>query len=278
MVLLVHGAGIDGKRNWAWGYQPALEEVGIRTCTVDLFGYGMSDSQLSAERVVYAIRTIHDLVDGPVAVLGFSQGGLTARFALRFWPDIRAMVDDLVLLGAPISGTTALEQLCARTCAAALWQVRNGSAFLAATNSGALTFPGIDVTSVFTQLDAVVTPNDHGQASTLPGAVNVSVQDICPDDTADHVVLGTSDPVAYALALDALQQDGPADPARLAPSLCGEATLPGVTEAEATERLAEVRRLTLTAYSDARTRSEGSPSCAATSPPPASGTGPTAAR
>ena len=41
-------------------------------------------------------------------------------------------------------------------------------------------------------------------------------------------MIGTADPVAYALAIDALTHPGPADPARIPASVCSQGTMPGV--------------------------------------------------
>src|SRR5690606_5072105 len=103
----------DAATNWDFGWRPALEADGFAVCTVELVGKGLADAQLSAERVVYAIRTIHEAIDDRVEVLGYSQGGGSARFALRFWPDLRPMVEDLVLVGSGAAGTTSAATLCA---------------------------------------------------------------------------------------------------------------------------------------------------------------------
>jgi hypothetical protein len=61
------------------------------------------------------------------------------------------------------------------------------------------------------------------------GAItNVSTQDVCPLDLDEHLTVGTIDPVAYALALDALDHAGPADPARISRSVCVQLVQPGV--------------------------------------------------
>jgi hypothetical protein len=57
---------------------------------------------------------------------------------------------------------------------------------------------------------------------------NVSVQDVCPADIVEHFGIGTYDPVAYALAIDALDNPGPADPARIPKSVCLPGVMPGV--------------------------------------------------
>ena len=57
------------------------------------------------------------------------------------------------------------------------------------------------------------------------GATNVMLQDVCAADPSEHgVILG--DPVAYALALDALTHRGPARPSRLPATTCQETFIP----------------------------------------------------
>ena len=206
--------------------------------------------QLSTERVVFAIRAIHEATDRPVSVVGYSQGGAAARFALRFWPDLRPMVDDLVLIASAVSGTNAATVLCANGCAPALQQFEPGSRFLAALSSRALRFPGIDYTSVYSILDEVVTTSAVGAASMLDGATNVAVQDICPADTADHDEIGTVDPVAFAVAFDAITHDGPARVYRLPAALCDEVYLPGLDEAAVVDGKRRLSQLTFAAYRD----------------------------
>jgi hypothetical protein len=48
----------------------------------------------------------------------------------------------------------------------------------------------------------------------------VSLQSICPAHPADHLTIGTSDAVSYALVVDALDHDGPADPDRIDRAVC----------------------------------------------------------
>lgn len=65
----------------------------------------------------------------------------------------------------------------------------------------------------------------HGGGGSI---TNVAVQDVCPLNTADHLAVGTYDPVGYALAVDALTHDGPAVPARLPLTTCTKLLMPGV--------------------------------------------------
>jgi triacylglycerol esterase/lipase EstA (alpha/beta hydrolase family) len=235
-VLLVPGTGEDPDF-FDWNYEPALAQLGIPFCTVTLPEHGTGDIQVAAEYVVSAIRRMHARTGHPIAVLGHSQGGMVPRWALRFWPDTRRMVDDLVGLAASNHGTTSARTVCGSGCSAATWQQRDDSRFIAALNAGAETWKGISYTSVFTRFDEIVTPNQDAQTGSTAlrtGAgriANAAVQNVCPNDTADHLQLGSSDAVGYALAIDALTHDGPADAARIPATTCLQPAQPGVNPA-----------------------------------------------
>ena len=56
----------------------------------------------------------------------------------------------------------------------------------------------------------------------------MSTQDICPADVNEHLNVGTIDPAAYALVIDALDHAGPAKPSRIDPAVCQQPYQPGV--------------------------------------------------
>lgn len=236
VVLLVHGTTMTPGENFEWNWGRALTQLDRAYCMVTMPNRAMSDAQISAEYVVSAIRHIHQASGRKVDVLGHSQGGLVPRFALRFWPDIRAMVEDYVGFGATNHGSYMVNVLCPPVvgCSPSLWQQTASSAFTRATNSRQETFAGISYTNVYTRTDEFVRPalDDTGTSSLHTGdgrITNVAIQDVCPLDVAsEHIAVGSYDPVAYALAMDALDHDGPADPDRIARSVCGELLMPGV--------------------------------------------------
>lgn len=233
-VLLVHGTGSDPENNFSWNWIPALEALGTPWCTVALVDSGQADVQASGEHVVNAIRTMFQRSGRKISILGHSQGGMIPRWALRFWPDTRAMVDDVVGFAPSNHGTLTAQLSCASGCSAAGWQQRSDSQFIDALNSVQETFAGISYTSIYTKTDVVVTPNldaDSGSSSLRTGdgeRTNVAIQDVCPDP-ADHLAIGTTSNTAYALAIDALDNAGPADPSRLDPvAVCSRPFQPGV--------------------------------------------------
>jgi pimeloyl-ACP methyl ester carboxylesterase len=236
-VLLVHGTGSNPPHNFGWNWEPALDRLGIPWCTVALPGNGMLDVQDAGEYVVNAIRTMYARMGRKISIIGHSQGGMLPRWALRFWPDTRAMVDDDIGFAASNHGTTGAEFLCSIPCAAADWQQSDKSHFIAALNSYQETFPGISYTEVYSHLDEIVTPNsdDTGSSSVHGGGgeiTNVAIQDVCPADPSEHLAIGTQDVVAYDLAIDALTHPGPADPDRAAagdPQICNPLRMnPGI--------------------------------------------------
>ena len=183
--------------------------------------------------MVYAIRRMHALAHRRIAIVGHSQGGMVPRWALRFWPDTRAMVADLVGLSASNHGTLDAIGLCALGCAPSIWQQRSGAAFIAALNSGQETFPGISYTEVYTETDEVVVLNSgphrssavHGGGGSI---TDVAIQQVCPGDPTEHLGVGTYDNTAYVLAIDAIDHAGPAEPARVPRSVCDSPLMPGV--------------------------------------------------
>ena len=233
-VLLVPGTAYSPKADFGWTWEPALNKLGIPWCVVALPHNGMDDVQTAGEYVVNAIRTMYARAGHRIAIIGHSQGGMLPRWAFRFWPDTRTMVDDEIGLSPSNHGTLDADVFCRFACPASFWQQASHSRFLAALNSYQETFAGISYTVAYTRLDEVVVPNLNAQGSsalhTGDGEItNVAVQQVCPLDVSEHLAIGTYDPVAYALAIDALSHPGPADPSRLKGTpVCARLFMPGV--------------------------------------------------
>jgi triacylglycerol esterase/lipase EstA (alpha/beta hydrolase family) len=236
-VLLIPGTDLQPKPNFDWNYEPALTKASIPWCTVTLPRYALSDIQVAAEYVVYALRHMHADAGRRVSIVGWSQGGMIGRWALKYWPDTRPMLEDLVGLAPSNHGTTGARTICATSCPPAFWQQRDDAKFIAALNQGGETFSGVDYTVAYTHDDEIVQPNADATTGssalrTGSGAIaNIGLQDICPNDTADHFALGSYDPVGWAIAFDALTHTGPASAARLDRSVCAQSYMPGVDPA-----------------------------------------------
>jgi hypothetical protein len=242
-VLLNPGTSTTATENFGWNWEPALQQLGIPYCAYNPPEQALGPIDLSGEYLVYAIRTEYALAGRPIAIIGHSQGGMSMRWALRFWPDTRKMVADVVGLEPDNDGTTVItDQDCASLgCPAGDWDQTYQSPFIEALNSGTETFSGTSYTNTYSVDDELVHP-DSGPSdcssclSTGGGQIsNVELQSICPLDTSEHVEGGTTDPVAYAVGVDAITHTGPASPARISPSVCDQALMPGVTSEQSAQ-------------------------------------------
>jgi hypothetical protein len=234
---------------FSFNWEPALQKLNWPYCTIALPDAGMADMQISGEYLVYAIRTMHALAHKKIGIVGHSMGAILARWALRFWPDTRPMVDDLIGIAPPDHGAGSSALLCPLTkCPASYWQERTGSAWMNALNSGEETFPGISYTDIYTDTDEII-PGDIGPeaSSALHGGggqiTNVTIQQVCPTDLDEHHLILLVDNTSYQIAMDALTHAGPADPARVPRSVCLNPLMPGVDLATLPEDLAQISEI-----------------------------------
>lgn len=226
-ILLVHATTETAERNWGSNYGRILPGLGYDVCTVELVDEATRDIQLSAERVVYAIRTIAQRSGQKVQVIGHSQGPLEVRWAAKWWPDITSLVDDLIGIAAPYHGWRQTDFHCSSSCVPALWQMRMESNFMGAFNSGGDETPGnVSYTSIYSRTDELVQPYETAK---LNGGSNIAVQEVCPGRPVEHIEM-VYDAATYALVMDALTHKGTADPSRFSGSACLQTTMPGVSE------------------------------------------------
>lgn len=214
-LLLVHGTFTNAAENWGFNWLPVYRAEGWDVCTVTLPNRSLGDMQVQAEYVVFAVREMAARSGEKVDVMGHSQGAVHPRWAVKWWPDVQASVDDLVLLAGPQHGTAAAGDSpfgCFPSC----WQMQSGSNYLNALNAGDETPGAISYTSIYTLTDELVQPQFPESTSALEGGTNVLIQDVCPGRPAEHAFL-MSDHAVHAVAIDALTNPGPADTTRLDP-------------------------------------------------------------
>lgn len=239
-VLLVHGTFTAGFEQYDWTYLPLLADQGFDVCTVTYPDRGLIDQQVSAEYVVNALRRIHARSGRKVGLVGHSQGASMPRWAVKWWPSARDALDDFVMLAGPNHGTSAspttllagvpgLTSLPLGLLPEAFYQFDPNSNFVKAMNRGEEAPGDVSYTSIYSGFyDELVEPAtpvptaglDWGQKRA--NVANILLQDVCPNRFVDHVTIGLTDALTFALVLDALEHPGPADPARAGgSSLCG---------------------------------------------------------
>lgn len=238
-VLFVPGATQTVESNFSWNYLPAMDKAGISWCAIDLPFSNTGELQIASEYITHAIRKMFSTTGTKIAIVGFSQGGVMPRWSLKYFPDTRGMVEDMIGIAAANHGLIETNLLCAPPvigCITSFTQIAVGAKWLDALNIGGETFKGIDYTQIYTRTDDVAVPNfdeANGVSSLRTGEgnkVNIATQDVCITNVADHFVVGSFDPVSYAIVKDALDHPGTASldrVAALAPGLCLEPAMPG---------------------------------------------------
>lgn len=210
-VLLVpgYGGGTGGLQVLA----DRLRAAGRDATVVALPGDGTGDLRAQADVLNSAVQAY--LADGApsVDIVGYSAGGVVARiWAAEHGGGMGAR--RIVTLGSPHRGTSIASLAAAllpESCPAACRQLVRDSALLTGLPPLA---KGPVWTSIWTAQDDVVTPPD---SAVLAGALNVRLQDVCPDDAARHGDLPT-DPLVDGLVRRAL---GVAPLALPGPGQCG---------------------------------------------------------
>jgi len=206
-VVLVPGYG---------GNTRALDRLAVRLRaagrTVEVLGLpadGRGDLRMQAEALRDLVERIRG--DAPsVDVVGYSAGGVVTRLWIREYGG-RTVTRRVVTLGSPHHGTKVAglaKSFSPENCPTACRQLAPDSELLNALNSDDETPDGPLWTSVWTDVDQVVTPPESAR---LDGARNIRLQGLCDDERVDHSGLPTA-PVVVGIVLDAIATPPPATP------------------------------------------------------------------
>lgn len=210
-VVLVHGTFATT----SWDVvAPALARRGYCVFTFSYGDAGTGDIAISARQLKAFVDRLRARTGARrVSIVGHSEGGLMARYYVRFLGGAAA-VDDLVGLSPSNHGTNnplAL-QGALLGCTACGQQLAWGSDLLVRVNTGDETPGPVSYTSIQTRYDQIVIPFTSAfLAGPAARVTNVTLQAECPDDTSGHLDTPT-DPVAVQWVLNALGRRGPADP------------------------------------------------------------------
>jgi triacylglycerol lipase len=135
---------------------------------------------------------------------------VTARLWLQAY-DGGAVARRIVSLGSPQHGTdlaSLASDLAPDSCPAACRQLVTDSDLVRSLNSGDETPDGPRWVSIWTTDDRVSTPPE---TASLDGALDFSVQSVCPSRQVTHGELPT-DPAVVAMVLAELRRTPPATP------------------------------------------------------------------
>lgn len=193
-VLLVPGFG--GSRTALDQLAGRLRSTGRTAVVVTLPGDGTGDLIAQAGALDAAAEAALDAGAPSVDVVGYSAGGVVTRIWVdRF--DSARQARRIVTLGSPLHGAQVAGDglaLGGSACPVACRQLAPGSDLLRQLDAAKLP-SGLTWLSVWTADDQTVQPPDSAR---LSGAVNVRLQDLCPQAVVSHGQLPT-DPRVTAL-------------------------------------------------------------------------------
>lgn len=212
-VLLVPGYG--GGTASLQVLADRLTAAGRDATVLALPGDGTDDLGLSVGALdAAADEALSRTGAGSIDVVGYSAGGVVARLWVA--DGNTDVVRRVITLGSPHHGTDLADlagDLAPDQCPIGCAQLAPGSDVLARLNAGDETPDGPTWVSVWTTQDRTVTPPDSAE---LDGALNLSVQSVCPAARIGHGDLVRS-PLVQEIVLAELAAG---EPVRLGPPDC----------------------------------------------------------
>lgn len=206
VALLVPGTGNTAKDSWDPAYLFLLGKVGsglgFDVCYISPPPSMMDDIQLNAQYVVYASRYLAHKSGAPLSLLlGWSQGNLASQFALTFSPSIRSIQHFVsfagdfrgsnILNGGVVStlpASTPVRRSSTSGSSASVMQQSSTSHLLAALSRVGGLATWVPTTSIYSQSDQVIQPENATPAATSylkqgnrqSPVSNVYIQQYCP--------------------------------------------------------------------------------------------------
>ncbi|KAB8232548.1 uncharacterized protein BDW43DRAFT_300903 [Aspergillus alliaceus] len=228
-VLLVPGTAVPAAMTFYYNFGKlgrALPETDI--VWVNIPRASLDDIQSNAEYVAYALNYISALCLTKAAVISWSQGALNIQWALKYWPSTRDVVSDFIAISPDFHGTMVRWLVCPFlhlvACTPSIWQQGWDAKFIQVLRSRGGDSAYVPTTTIYSSFDQVVKPMSGGDASAIlsdqrgVGVSNNHLQTICANQAAGGVYTHEGvlyNPLAWALAADALRHDGPGNITRI---------------------------------------------------------------
>jgi triacylglycerol esterase/lipase EstA (alpha/beta hydrolase family) len=217
-AVIVHGTFGDQK-SLLDNLSLSLKRGGYCVYALDYGNRATGPIEESAAQLgAYVDRVLASTGAAKVHLVGHSQGGMMPRYFIKNLGG-EAVVEDLVGIAPSNHGTTITSGFPApggqdggNTYCVACDQQATGSPFLTELNNPDETPGDVDYTQVVTKHDEVVVPYTSGFLTPGPHSTNITAQERCALDLAEHGTLAM-DPQTIAWVLNAFGREGPADPA-----------------------------------------------------------------
>jgi hypothetical protein len=197
-VVLVPGYG--GDDDMLVGLSDRLHRAGRTTTLLQLPNNAEGDLREQAHVLEAKVTELLKAGAPSVDLVGYSAGGIVVGLFVAAHPQ---QVRRVVSIGSPMHGTDLAglaAGLLPSACPVACQQMVPGTSLLASLVGAEPARTGVPWLSLWTTHDQVVQPADSARVT---GATNVVLQDVCADDTVDHINL-PADPLVAALTLKGL--------------------------------------------------------------------------
>ncbi|KAL2059902.1 hypothetical protein VTL71DRAFT_10057 [Oculimacula yallundae] len=221
-VILVPGTGSYGGEAFAPNFAKLLKKSSFGDPVwLNIPGRMNDASHRNAEHVAYAISYISAVCGRSVAIVAWSQGNLATQWALKYWPSTRLVVNNFIALSADFHGTiqaSALMPFGVGLGNPGVWSQKRGSKFLQTLHNDNGDSAYVPTTSIYSATDEIVQPQFGAGASAFMrdvrkvGVTNCELQQVAVLRPAGAVYSHEtvmSNPVAWALAEDAIKNGGP---------------------------------------------------------------------
>jgi len=248
-LVMVPGTGSTGCLTFGANFIPQFTGSSFADPVwLNIPGFLLGDAQVNAEYVAYAINYISGISNNVnVSVIAWSQGNLDTQWALKYWPSTRNITSDFISISPDFHGTELAYITCPEfpklPCAPSVIQQAYNSNFVTTIRENGGDSAYVPTTTIYSGFyDEIVEPQQGTGASAYindarnVGVTNNEAQIVCNGQLAGGFYTHEGmlyNPLAYALAVDALQNPGPGEPSRLnLPSVCSEIVSPGLSLAD----------------------------------------------
>ncbi|KAJ4363982.1 hypothetical protein N0V83_009436 [Neocucurbitaria cava] len=271
-VLFVPGTGSYGGINFGNNIRKLLTGKDYADPVwLNIPGAMLADAQTNSEYIAYAINYISSVSknNDKIAVVSWSQGGLDTQWALKYWPSTRKVVTDFLPVSPDFKGTVLANALCLSAssmgalniCPPSVIQQEATSQYVNALRANGGDSAYVPTTTFYSGFfDEIVEPQQGTTASAFlndargVGVLNIEVQQYCAGQPGGSFYGHAGmlfNPLAYALIVDALTNDGPSNLSRVdVSSICNAYAAPGLDldDVIATSGLIPVAGLLLLTY------------------------------
>jgi len=239
-VILIPGTAVPSGTTWYYTFSKLGNSTDVDVVWVNLPRASLNDAQVNAEYVAYAINYISSLCSKPAALISWSQGGLDTQWALKYWPSTRLALQDFIAMSPDFHGSMVEAVVCPAltyvACTPSILQQAWEAEFITTLRGDGGDSAYVPTTVIYSTFDEIVEPMSGPNASALlhdtrgVGVTLAHVQSVCANQPAGGFYTHEGvlyNPLAWALAIDAITHDGPANLSRLdLGQVCGKALAP----------------------------------------------------